>query len=347
MSDATPSSLQTLPWLEHSLTEALAQVRGHATLVHGPEGVGQFEFAMALAQSWLCEAQPEGEAPRLACGRCPSCHLVAARSHPDLVVVVPEALQAALGWGDGSDEAADGAEKGSKTRKPSQDIKVEAIRQVVQFAQNTASRGRAKVVVIHPAERMNTVASNTLLKTLEEPPGMVRFVISAGSLDQILPTVRSRCQAWRLPLPDEARAVQWLASEIPGLNQDAALTLLRAAGGQPLTARDRYALGLDATRWPQIPKEVALGNVAVFAGWPIPLVVETLQKVCHDLSCVAAGGQPRYFPVEAVQAGGDLTRLTSWAAELRKAARHAEHPWNPGLRVEALLQQARVALRRR
>lgn len=347
MSEANATTGVALPWLGEPLQQALAHVRGHATLVHGPEGVGQFEFALALAQSWLCEAQPDDGVLRPACGRCPSCHLVAARSHPDLVVVVPEAMQAALGWADGADDAADGAEKGSKTRKPSQDIKVEAIRGVVQFAQNTASRGRAKVVVIHPAERMNMVASNTLLKTLEEPPGMVRFVISAGSLDQILPTVRSRCQAWRLPLPEEDVAVQWLMSEVGGLTVDAAKTLLHAAGGQPLTARDRHALGLDAARWPQIPKEVAQGNGAVFSGWPIPLVVETLQKVCHDLASVAAGGQPRYFPPEAVASGGDLTRLTSWAAELRKAARHAEHPWNPGLRIEALLQQAKVALRRR
>lgn len=344
---STPFDL-TLPWLKRPLSEALQQIRGHATLVHGPEGVGQFEFAMALAQSWLCERQPEGAPSQMACGQCPSCHLVAARSHPDLMVVVPEALQASLGWGDGGDDGgAEGSEKSSKTRKPSQDIKVDAIRSVVQFSQNTASRGRAKVVVIHPAERMNTVSANTLLKTLEEPPGMVRFVISAGSLDDLLPTVRSRCQAWRLPMPDVQDAVSWLRSEIPSLTDEAASVLLRAAGGQPLTARDRHALGLDAHRWPQIPKEVAGGVASVFSGWPLPLVVETLQKLCHDMACMAGSAQPRYFPAEALHGQADLNRLTAWAGELRKAARSAEHPWSQGLRVEALLQQARVALKRR
>ncbi|RZI80236.1 MAG: DNA polymerase III subunit delta', partial [Rubrivivax sp.] len=139
-----------LPWLREPLAQALAQAHGHATLVHGPQGVGQFEFSMALACAWLCEAAPPGSPFKAACGACNSCHLVLARSHPDLVVVMPEALQSALGWGAAGDGEGDGgAEKFGKTKKPSQDIKVEAIRAVVQFSQQTASRGRAKVVVLH------------------------------------------------------------------------------------------------------------------------------------------------------------------------------------------------------
>jgi DNA polymerase-3 subunit delta' len=56
-------------------------------------------------------------------------------------------------------------------RKPSKEIRVDEIRQAIAFAQTTSARGRAKVVVIHPAERMNGVSANALLKTLEEPPG--------------------------------------------------------------------------------------------------------------------------------------------------------------------------------
>ena len=119
-----------LPWLHEPLAQALTQAHGHATLVHGPQGVGQFEFSMALAQSWLCEAQAPGSPFKPACGACGSCHLISARSHPDLVVVVPEAMQAALGW-TGSGEDDEGAsEKSGKTKKLSQDIKVEVIRAV-------------------------------------------------------------------------------------------------------------------------------------------------------------------------------------------------------------------------
>src|SRR5690606_8270679 len=91
------------PWLRQPLAEALAQLHSHAVLLHGPEGVGQFEFALALARAWLCEAQPAPAPGQLAsfqpaCGRCASCHLIEAGSHPDLMVVLPEALQARLGW---------------------------------------------------------------------------------------------------------------------------------------------------------------------------------------------------------------------------------------------------------
>ena len=339
------------PWLHEPLQSALQQLSGHhAVLLHGPQGVGQFEFALALARSWLCEAQPVGSAFHVACGQRPSCRLIEAGSHPDLQVILPEALQASLGWvssgaDEGSDKASEKAE--GKSKKLSQEIKVDAIRAVVQFSQHTASRGRAKVVLIHPAERMNLIASNTLLKTLEEPPGQVRFVLSGATLDQLLPTIRSRCQAWRLPMPDAAPAAQWLQAQTEGMSLDDAKVLLAAAGGQPLTARDRQQLGLDARAWPQLPQALMQGAATALNQWPLPLVVETLQKLCHDLACAAQGAAPRYFPASSLPAAPDLGLLTTWAQELGKVARHAEHPWNQNLKIETLLLQARAIMRPR
>ncbi|WP_290866733.1 DNA polymerase III subunit delta' [Aquabacterium sp.] len=336
------------PWLQPALQGALDQLNSHAVLLHGAPGIGQFEFGLALARAWLCEAQPAGSAFRPACGLCASCHLIDAGSHPDLKVVLPEALQASLGWQAGGSEEGEGGDKAEKSsgkgKKLSQEIKVEAIRAVVQFSQNTASRGRAKVVLLHPAERMNLVAANTLLKTLEEPPGQVRFVLSGSALDELLPTVRSRCQAWRLPWPEEAAAASWLADAVEGLSQTDAQVLLSAAGGQPLTARERHELGLDARYWPMIPKDLVQGNATALTSWPLPLVVETLQKLCHDLACTAVGAAPRYFPASSLPKPPHLDRLTLWSQELRKLSRHAEHPWNAGLKVETLLLQARAVM---
>jgi DNA polymerase-3 subunit delta' len=339
------------PWLQQPLQSALQQLSGHhAVLLHGPQGVGQFEFALALARSWLCESQPGGSVPQMACGRCPSCHLIDAGSHPDLQVILPEALQASLGWqasgtDEGGDKASDKAE--GKSKKLSQEIKVDAIRAVVQFSQHTASRGRAKVVLIHPAERMNLIAANTLLKTLEEPPGQVRFVLSGATLDQLLPTIRSRCQAWRLPMPDPMPAAQWLQAQTEGMSLEDAQVLLAAAGGQPLTARDRQQLGLDARSWPQLPQALMQGGATTLTQWPLPLVVETLQKLCHDLARTAQGATPRYFPASSLPAAPDLGLLTTWSQELGKVARHAEHPWNQNLKIETLLLQARAIMRPR
>lgn len=351
MSEVTDTEHMALwPWLQAPLTQALQQLHSHAVLLHGPQGVGQFEFSLALASAWLCE-QPrtDGNAAPLkpACGQCVSCKLMHAGSHPDFHLVLPEALQASLGLGSGdaaSDEGGDAVEKGSKSRKPSQEIKVDAIRAVVQFSQNTASRGRAKVVVVHPVERMNLVAANTLLKTLEEPPGQVRFVLSGSALEQLLPTVRSRCQAWRLGLPDADLAAAWLAQQLQVGAEDARV-LLAAAGGQALNARDRFAEGLDARSWLSLPRDVQQGQAGALAQWPLPWMVESLQKLCHDLARVAVGASPRYFPAECLPPPPELSRLHQWAQELSRLARHADHPWNLPLKVETLVLQARAVMR--
>ena len=329
-----------LPWLEHPLAQALAAVRGHALLVHGPQGVGQFEFAQAMAAAWLCETPQASRRHGMACGECASCQLVRARTHPDLLVLLPEALQEALGFADGTEsESADG-----KKAKPSREIKVDALRSAVAFAQQTSARGVAKVVVLHPAERMNAISANTLLKTLEEPPGAARFLLSCAAPEALLPTIRSRCQSTRLALPAPDEALAWLNAQKV---TDAAV-LLAAAGGQPLTVIERSATGVDATAWRRIPGEVASGLGATLAGWGLPLVIDTLQKLCHDTLVSSLGQSARFFPAESLQplvGHADLGALTAWGKALRQAARTAEHPWNASLSVEALVLQAQSALR--
>lgn len=324
-----------LPWLAAPLADALAQQRAHALLVHGAEGVGQFEFTLALAQSWLCETPLADRPQRLACGRCAACHLVDERSHPDLRLIVPEGLRAAAGLD--ADDA--GGDDDGKKRKPSQEIKVEQIRAAVDFSALTAARGGVRVLVVHPAEALNHIAANALLKTLEEPPGALRFVLSSGSPQNLLPTLRSRCQAVRLavPAPDAARA--WL--EAQGV-ADAAV-LLDAAGQQPLAALAHAQAGRDAAAWRQLPRWVAQGDAAALTGWPLPVLVDALQKLCHDRLRATVGAPARYFTTpDAGLRAGDLPALTAWGAALRRHAAQADHPWNAGLAMEALLLEARA-----
>lgn len=326
------------PWLTGPLAQALQATRGHALLLHGPQGVGQFELAMALASAWLCEAEQGARPLGRACGHCAACHLLAARTHPDLLVLIPEALQDTLGW-NAADESGD-ADGGKAKAKPSKEIKVEAVRAAVAFAQQTASRGGAKLVVVHPADRMNATSANALLKTLEEPPGSARFVLTSSAPQRLLPTVRSRCQAQRVALPDADVAAAWLAAR--QIEQPA--VLLAAAGGAPLDVIDRLALGVDAACWQRLPREVMAGQPATLASWPLPLAIEALQKLCHDAMALAVGAAPRYFPVAAMPTGADLARLTDCARDLRTEARRAEHPWNATLAVESLVQTVRYAM---
>ena len=330
-----------LPWLAESLKHILATQRAHALLLHGPQGIGQFELSLTLAQAWLCEAVPHnGSELARPCGVCTSCRLVQAHSHPDLLVLVPEALRESTGWGAQAEDAS--TEKASKA-KPSKEIKVDAVRGAVGFSQSTAARGRGKVVLIHPAERMNAIAANSLLKTLEEPPGDARFILSCSAPEALLPTIRSRCQAVALALPASSVACEWL--EQRGVADPA--VILAAAGGQPQVALEWTQQGIDATLWVRIPALVQRGDPATFAAWPLPRLIDALQKLCHDAACVAAGAAPRYFPVASLAALGarcEMTALTAWMRELNRCARHAEHPWNAGLLAESLVQQGQQAL---
>ena len=90
----SPDGALPLPWLDGWLAQALRSQRSHALLIHGPAGIGQWQLSLTLAQAWLCDTPADGGRP---CGHCASCRLVQARSHPDLLVLLPEALQVPLG----------------------------------------------------------------------------------------------------------------------------------------------------------------------------------------------------------------------------------------------------------
>jgi DNA polymerase III subunit delta' len=324
----------TAPWIRAQLRQLLAQ-RGHAWLLHGPSGLGQYKLALSLAQAWLCDRPTEEGA----CGQCESCHQVEVRAHTDLAVLMPETAMLELGW-PLSEKAQ--AEIDDKKRKPSREIRVDAMRDALEFAQRTSGRGRGKAVLVYPAERMNTVTANALLKTLEEPPGDVRFVLATEAAHQLLPTIRSRCLGHTLTWPAEAEAVAWLQQE--GLDAGAAQGLIKAAGGRPEDALRLHGAGLDAKTWSQWPKALVRGDTGVIAGWSPAQLVEGLQKLCHDLLAVRSGALPRFFSAADLPAPGPVESLTGWWRSLAETARTVEHPFNAGLMMEDLVARARTAL---
>jgi DNA polymerase-3 subunit delta' len=256
------------------------------------------------------------------------------------MVLVPEALRESLGWNAGDEEEGGGSSEGGSKRKPSKDIRVEEVRRVVHFAQSTCARGRGKVVVMYPAERMNTVSANALLKTLEEPAGDLRVVLAGSTTDALLPTIRSRCQSLRLALPHESLTVAWLASQ--GVKQPE--VLLAAAGGQPEEALKWSREGIDASLWLQLPRQLMRGEVGGLAAWPIARVVDMMFKLCHDAMRAACGSTPVYFVPLAAALSASPAALARWYEELARLSRHAEHPWQAALTIEWLVGQARVAL---
>ena len=131
--------------------------------------MGQLELAMLLARSWLCESPAAVHQRQPGCGECASCRLFAAGTHPDFQLLLPEALDAACREALGL-PAEEAVEHKTGKAKPSREIKVDAVRQLLGFAQATLGRGRAKVVVIFPAEALNAVAANARSRRWKSPP---------------------------------------------------------------------------------------------------------------------------------------------------------------------------------
>ncbi len=335
MTETTTSARPVLsPWIQGQLT-TLLQRRGHAWLLQGPSGLGQYTLGLELARTWLCEAPTQ----QGACYQCLSCHAVVVRTHADLCALMPETLSLELGWP--LDEKTQ-KDLDEKKRKPSKEIRVEAARDMVAFSQQTRSGGSTKVVFVYPAERMNHVTANTILKTLEEPPGECRFVLASEAAHQLLPTIRSRCQTHTMVWPTKTEALNWLESQ--GIAAVEADVLLRAAGGRPEDALDLAKAGLKAAIWSGLPKAVMRGDVSAVSEATPSQAIAMLQKLCHDLLALRTGGEPRFFLPVDLPAAGTVGSLTQWSKDLMEAARTSEHPYNAGLMFEALVARAQIAL---
>lgn len=322
------------PWISAQLRELLAQ-RGHAWLLQGPSGLGQYPLALSMAKAWLCD-RPTPEGP---CGACESCHAVEVRTQADLLVLMPENVMLELGWPLGEKAQSD---IDDKKRKPSKEIRVEAMRDAIEFTQRTSGRGRGKAVLVYPAERMNAVTANALLKTLEEPPGDVRFVLASEAAHQLLPTIRSRCVSHTMRWPASTEAVAWLQKQ--GVAAEEAAALLRAAGGRPEDALAAHLGGLGSRQWSALPKALARGDSSGISSWSPAAIVDALLKLCHDMTCVACGAPPRFFLPADLPATASLQALQVWSRDLGRTFRTVEHPFNADLMREALVSHARSAL---
>lgn len=305
----------------------------HGLLFKGSKGVGKFDLAMQFAQSLLCQ-QPDKAG--FACGQCPSCHWFAQGSHPDFRLLQPESMSL-------EDEESDDSRPASG-KKPSKQISVEQVRGLTDFSGMSAHQGGRRVVVIHPAEAMNSSAANALLKNLEEPPPGLLFILVSHKPQQLLPTILSRCLSFALSAPDAASAARWLAEQ--GVKNPA--EALAVSGFAPLQAvqldeqlgsEERNKL-LHAVRQPAALDVFALAE-ALQKTEQI-LVVQWLQQWSYDLSAMKLAGRLRYHPGEeaAVRklvepiAPLNLARLQGF---LQNAKREARHTLNPKLFLESLL----------
>lgn len=206
--------MKCLPW-QAEQWQRLWQCRQnnrlpHALLLVGACDLEKKQFAEVLSAAMICEA-PDTEG--YACLACHACHLVLAKSHPDLIFVEPE--------------------------QSSQVIKIDQIRDIVHQATETAMQGGYRVIVIFPAHAMNISAANALLKTLEEPAPQTLLILVSDQSSRLVATITSRCQKIIFPKPPHELALTWLQESLPAASvagEAVCELLLTLAAGAPLKA---------------------------------------------------------------------------------------------------------------
>ena len=294
------------PWNEpllDSVRQRLARLP-HALLIHGVRGVGKLALAERIAQLLLCEQEKKP------CGSCAGCRWFLAGTHPDFRRIEPEALAKE------PEEPVEDAP--AKKSKPSIEIKVDQIRALEDFLNIGSHRGKLRVALIHPAEDMNEVSANALLKGLEEPPAGAVFLLVSHRPAQLLPTIRSRCVALPVALPPKDVAQRWLeAQKAPN-----AARWLAYAGGAPLRALE-YAAG--AATYDRLLKSPA----PVDDRDDLEPLVDALQKMALDRALSAYGLSPKYGTASAKAADG-LAWLT-YARRLGEERLLCRHPLSPRL----------------
>lgn len=293
----------------------------HALLLTGLRGLGKNHFARFIAQAILCtQPRPDGQA----CTLCRPCLLYLAGTHPDCRRVSP-------------------SEEG-------RDILVDQIRDINAYMALKSHYAGYKIVIISPAERMNPAASNSLLKTLEEPaaPSILVLVTSQPAL--LLPTVRSRCQRIHFTRPPESLAQAWLADHIDA--KYSTKQLLALAGGAPLVAVDLATNDTAARRLAMLDDlgKLAQGQAdplaiaAKWLQWGIEVPLYGLLSWAEDMIRLKSAPNPPYLANRGIQQSLqqfaerlELTELYSHLNRINEALLLANRQISPQLPLESIL----------
>jgi len=346
----------------------------HAWLIHGLAGTGKRHFARAAAASLLCETPVQG----LACGQCASCTWVAKGHHPDLRLIRPDAVaqqeenekvsEKTRESGKKSTTPSTDNENTSTARKTvSKEIRIDQLRALHDWFNTTTHRAGWRVAVLYPAQALNLICANALLKVLEEPPPHTIFLMVADAPDRLLPTLVSRCRRLPLPVPSLDAVLPWLQAQQLAQPQ----SWLAASGGAPLHALALSRQGQDACpdwlrQWAQAvvnaksdakgvasPPDYLLLAEAVET-LPATNWLDVLQRFFIDLQFAAYDLPPRYFPaiarltqalakpsgvVQAHHPQPQHQQAISHAAKwLNRQMRLANHPLNARLFAYKVLQ---------
>ncbi len=182
---------------------------GHGLLFYGKKGCGKEAFAQQFLAWVLCQNRHPANQP---CGECSSCQWLKSGTHPNYVHISTD----------------------DDNKKQNAKIKIEKIRDLLPFVQQTVDGWR--VVVIEPAEALNTASANALLKTLEEPGDRIVIILLAAHYLKLPATIRSRLQHFALDRISAAQAEAYLHENLPDSGLQAHQLLMNLSNHMPLQA---------------------------------------------------------------------------------------------------------------
>jgi DNA polymerase-3 subunit delta' len=195
-------------WATRLLARSLKRGQlSHAYLLLGAPRIGKTTLALSLAKAINCagnEGEPGQEDAWGPCGTCRSCRLVAGGRHPDVRLI-----------------------EGGEVRA----ILIDQVRELQHEIALAPVEGRRRVVILTDFQGATPEAANCLLKTLEEPPGQVVLILTAGQQGRLLPTIVSRCQPLWLRAPSAEAIARGLTEEL-GVAAELAHRLARLSAGR-------------------------------------------------------------------------------------------------------------------